>query len=379
MPGPLDRLRTADYPLPQAIVDDTLSPALLIYLRHVRDNLRRVLHAAGNRPERWRPHVKTAKVPEILDELIDAGIRQFKCATIREARHLLEALARHGIGDSDVLVAYPLVGPGLVRLGELALRHPQVALSVLCEDPAAVEALPERLGTFVDVNPGMHRTGVPLDDRGTILDVARRAGSFRGVHFYDGHLAGLPAGETRRRAHAGYDELGELVVGLERAGVAVEEIVTSGTTTFLHALDHPELSADERHRVSPGTVIYHDGRSENDVAALGLIPAAIVFSRVVSHPAPDVMTCDAGSKSMAAEAGDPCAYAVGQPDVEALTPSEEHLPLQVRRGRRLDRGEPLRLVPRHVCPTVNLAETAILIDGERIRDVVAVACRAHDL
>jgi D-serine deaminase-like pyridoxal phosphate-dependent protein len=99
---------------------------------------------------------------------------------------------------------------------------------------------------------------------------------------------------------------------------------------------------------------------------------------VVSHPLADRVTADAGSKSIAAEAGDPCAFALGHPGLEALTPSEEHLPFAVRSGQRPPRGTELYLVPRHVCPTVNLAEQALLVDGENIV-VSRVRARAHDL
>ena len=155
-------------------------------------------------------------------------------------------------------------------------------------------------------------------------------------------------------------------------------IVTSGTPTFLPALAYPRFPAGVRHRISPGTVVYHDLRSAEQVPDLDPRPAALVLSRVVSQPAPDIVTCDAGSKSLAADAGDPCAFALGHPELVALTPSEEHLPLRVSGNRRPARGETLLLVPRHVCPTVNLAEEALLIDGERTR-VVPVSARAHDL
>ena len=61
-----------------------------------------------------------------------------------------------------------------------------------------------------------------------------------------------------------------------------------------------------------------------------------------------------------------------------VAPSEEHLPFAVRSGERPPRGSELYLVPRHVCPTVNLAEQALLVDGEDIF-VSRVRARAHDL
>jgi D-serine deaminase-like pyridoxal phosphate-dependent protein len=161
----------------------------------------------------------------------------------------------------------------------------------------------------------------------------------------------------------------------------IGELVTSGTPSFLYAIDFPgfaELSPTA-HRISPGTVVLHDLRSEQELDELDLQPAAVVFARVVSHPAPNIVTCDAGSKSLAAEAGDPSAFVLGHPELEPLRPSEEHLPIRVHRGPGPRRGTPLLLVPRHVCPTVNLAEEAVLIEGGRFRGKVAVRGRAHDV
>ena len=132
------------------------------------------------------------------------------------------------------------------------------------------------------------------------------------------------------------------------------------------------------HRVSPGTVVFHDGFSDALLEDVSLTPAALLFTRVVSQPAADIVTCDAGSKSLAAEAGDPAAFVLGHPQLEALKPSEEHLPLRVLEGPPPPRGTGLLLVPRHVCPTVNLAEEFLLLDAGPAR-VVDVAARGHDL
>ena len=60
-------------------------------------------------------------------------------------------------------------------------------------------------------------------------------------------------------------------------------------------------------------------RSRRGQPGLGLRPAALVLTRVVSHPAPDLATCDAGSKSIAAEAGDPCAEVLHVPKPSTAT------------------------------------------------------------
>ena len=375
-------LEVDDYELPADLVDRVISPALVVYLDKVRENLRRVIAHAGGRADRWRPHVKTTKIPEVFMEMARAGVRHFKCATTREAQHLLHVVDHEGIRGADLLLAYPLVGPSLRRLAHLARTHANSRVSVLCEDPAAVASIPPELSIFVDVNSGMNRTGVPIEDESSILEIARVAGErFRGIHFYDGHIHGDDAVDRRSMAFEAYDRLMGLLGRLDREGLTVGEVITSGTPSFLYALAYEPFgeSGAPIHRVSPGTVVFHDLRSEQEIEDLDLLPAAVVLSRVVSHPAADIVTCDAGSKSIAAEAGDPCAFAVGHPELEALTPSEEHLPFRVHARARPERGSILLLVPTHVCPTVNLAEEALLIDEGRFVGAVSVRARGHDL
>ncbi len=381
MPLRFDSLAPGDFGLPAAIAERVMSPALVIRLDRVRQNLARVLAHLQGQPERWRAHVKTVKIPQIFDEVARAGVRNFKCATTREANELAAALERNTI-EGDVLVAYPALGPTLARLAEIAREHRQTRFSVLAEDPSGIDAIPEPLGIFADVNSGMNRTGIPAGDPATLVELARRAGArFRGVHWYEGHVGGTDAGARRAAAFASYDLLIERIERLVEERLDVPEVVTSGTPSFLHALEHAGLAAlpGTRHRVSPGTVVFHDLRSEEEVPELGLVPAAVVFSRVISHPRAGFVTCDAGSKSIAADAGDPCAYVLGHPDLRAHRPSEEHLPLEVVAGPRPPRGTTLLLVPRHVCPTVNLAEAALLVDGDRLVGIVPVSARAHEL
>jgi D-serine deaminase-like pyridoxal phosphate-dependent protein len=206
-----------------------------------------------------------------------------------------------------------------------------------------------RMGIFVDVDPGFWRSGLGFERR-------------------------------RSAARAGYDQLLDLWADLAAEGLRCEELITSGTPGFLCALDHPAFAelGDTLHRVSPGTVVLHDARSAEQIPQLGLEPAGVVFTRVVSHPGAARITCDAGSKSVAAEAGSPCAIVVGRPGLVAGTPSEEHLPFEVSSGAVPERGTELYLVPRHVCPTVNLAEEAVLLEDGRLLGTIAIAARSHD-
>jgi len=384
----LSRVSLRDYELDAALCARVMTPALVVYEDKVRRNVTRMIDYVGGDPLRWRPHLKTTKIPDVYAMLVDAGLRAFKCATVREARCMLEVLAARGTAGADLLIAYPLQGPSLQRAGALAAQFPATDLSVLSEDPGHAAAVPEGLGVFVDVNPGMHRTGIPLAKSAHIIAVARAAGTrLRGIHFYDGHIHDDDATQRRAAAHAAYDALLGLLETLAAAGIRPGEVITSGTPTFRYALDFPGFAggtvqgSNALHRISPGTVVFHDFQYDELLEDVDLEPAAVVLARVVSHPREGLITCDAGSKSIAAECGNPVGFALGHPHLVGLSPSEEHLPMDVSamNSHVPALGSMLYLVPRHICPSVNLAEKALLVRADGQTEVVEVAGRAHDL
>lgn len=370
------------YQLPNELIKNLLTPALIVFLDKSRHNIQRVIEHADGVADRWRPHLKTTKMPQIWDQLLDAGVRNFKCATTREAACLIGLLKHRNIKDADLLIAYPLIGPGLLRAGEIANSFNQCKVSVLCEDPQAIASIPDSLSIFIDINPRMNRTGIDMADRSAIINVAQAAGErLRGLHCYDGHISNKDPNVRRNEAWQIYDSLLEITSELKAQSVKVGELITSGTRTFLDALSfEPFRKLNETvHRISPGTVVFGDIMTQTTVPEADLQPAVIVASRVVSRPAGNIATCDAGSKAIAAEAGDPCASVIGHDELVAIKPSEEHLPFLIESGVGPKRGEVLLLVPKHVCPTVNLAQQAVLVENGKVYEIVDVAAAGHEL
>ncbi len=70
---------------------------------------------------------------------------------------------------------------------------------------------------------------------------------------------------------------------------------------------------------------------------------------------------------------------IGHPEFEALGQSEEHTVSRAPEGMRPKRGTLLRLVPGHVCPTVNLAERAVLVEDGKLIGMADVRARAHEV
>jgi D-serine deaminase-like pyridoxal phosphate-dependent protein len=138
--------------------EDLQTPTLLIDLDAVRHNLATMRHYLDGQFDRWRPHVKTCKVPEVLALLLREGVRRFKVATTRECEVLLAAAGRARI---DVLMATAQHGANLQRFAALAHAHSRHSFAMLSEDPGHAAQLRElTLGVVLDLDPGYHRTGV---------------------------------------------------------------------------------------------------------------------------------------------------------------------------------------------------------------------------
>ena len=361
-------------------VEEVRTPALAIYPEIVDSNIAVTLRLLGGDANRWRPHVKTAKLAFIIRRLVERGIANFKCSTSLELITACEAGAR------DVLLAYPVVGANARRIRDLSTQFASVHISALVESEEQVKAWTgSRVGLFIDVNPGMDRTGIGQDRVEEIVRLARTIEAmglaFRGVHYYDGHLSSLELRERETVAHQGYDQLMEIVATLAGAGIEVGEVITAGTPAFPFTLSYLRFNdAPFIHRASPGTVVYGDCSSLAQLpAGYGYRPAAVVISTVVSHPSARLVTCDAGHKTVSADAGAPTCAVIGRPDLLPLKPSEEHLPIEVTQGAEIPAtGETLYLVPRHVCPTVNNFDHALIVAGGIIIGVERVTARGRE-
>ncbi len=377
-------MMVTDYPLDPAYIvksfDDILTPALLVYPDIIASNIERTLHLLEGNADRWRVHIKTAKLAFTLKMLTARGIKNFKCATT------LELLTACESGAADILFAYPTVGANARRVREIAEQFPAVKISVLAENEDQIRQWQgSRLGIFIDINPGMNRTGIEesraVDIQKLVDTVAKSGLVFRGLHYYDGHHGALSEPERLTAAHFGYDRLMAVISVLESAGHKVTEVITAGTPTFAASLAYPGFrDASFVHRISPGTIIYCDATTFAQLpAAYGYKPAVLVAARVVSHPRPAIVTCDGGHKAVSADAGVPTCVVLDHSELTGIGPSEEHLPLTVKDGAEPPPvGEVLYLLPRHICPTVNLFNDALIIRNGVIESVESVTARGRE-
>jgi D-serine deaminase-like pyridoxal phosphate-dependent protein len=344
------------------------SPAVLIFEDRVERNIVRMIELAGGM-ERLRPHVKTHKLGSIVTRQIAHGITKFKAATLAEAAMCARS------GAEDVLVAYPLAGPSIARFCDLIKQYPKTHFSALVDNPMAIRGLSVaarvagvKVSTFLDLDCGMHRTGVAIEKAAMLYKLIAETPALipAGLHAYDGHI-NAPCLETRRSEYdaAFHDVLG-LRKSLEDSGLPVPKLVAGGTPTFQFHAAHSDREC------SPGTALLWDFGYAEKYPELPFEIAACLLARVVSKPGRDHVTLDLGYKAVASE--NPLAMRVRiaeLPDAEAVMHSEEHLVLKTAFAKDCHIGQTLHALPKHICPSVALYDEAWLV-----RDGVAVG-REH--
>src|SRR5579863_2913373 len=148
--------------------EDVMTPALVIYSDVVASNVTRTLELLGGEADRWRVHIKTAKLGYTVRMMVERGVRNFKCATT------LELLVACQCGAADVLLAYPSMGANARRAREIAEQFREVRISILAENEEQVRQWRgSRVGIFLDVNPGMNRTGIEQSHGDEVAKLAR--------------------------------------------------------------------------------------------------------------------------------------------------------------------------------------------------------------
>jgi len=356
--------------------DEIPSPALLIYRERVEENIRRMVAIAGD-ARRLRPHVKTHKMPGVVRLCMHHGIRKFKCATIAEAEMVAQCSA------PDVLVAYPLVGPNVGRFIQLVRAYPATQFAAIADSEDGIRCLSEASRAagvvsrvWLDVDNGMHRTGVPPGTEALRLYrliAGMPALEPGGLHVYDGHIQERDPQERRIRCDEDYAPVNELIRQIERDGLPVPAVVAGGSPTF------PIHAQREGIELSPGTTVFWDAGYRRNYPDMDFLCAAAVLTRVISKPGPGRLCFDLGTKAVASEMPHPRVEILGLNMEQVLVHNEEHLVVECPDADRWRIGDCFYGVPYHICPTTALYAEAHVVEGSRFTERWQVVARARRL
>ena len=315
-----DPMQLSPIGLPVAELD---TPALLIDLDLLQQNIDRMAGHMRDRGMAWRPHAKAFKCPAIAHLLRRAGAIGVTVAKVSEA----EVMAAGGI--DDILIAHLVVGPS--KAARLAALQRQAEVKVTVDHPDHVAPLGRAasdagvvIGVLVDVDLGMNRTGVPTAEAALELAglVSRTPGlRFDGLMGYEGHTLMIPDPAEKRAAVA--TAIARLLHArdvIQAAGMACRIISAGGSGSYQYTADFPGIT-----ELQAGGGIFACRYYTQLCRVEGHTPAITVLATVISRPAPDRAILDIGQQ-------------VRQPAQDAAGPSRFSRLSDLRPLRRTHRG-----------------------------------------
>ncbi len=338
------------------------TPIGYVDLGRARANAARVADYAAGHGFAWRPHIKTHKSLLVARMQLTAGASGLTVATLREAE-VMSALT------DDLLFAYPPVGAAKL---ERLLRLPaSLDLKVALDSAEVLTSLATHaadagrvVGVLIEQDVGLGRVGVQAG-----ADVVRLAGlaaslqgvEFRGLMFYPGHIR-MRQDEQDEALKRVSERLAQTYAALQGSGLECGIVSGGSTPTVWRSHELPGVT-----EIRSGSCIFFD----REGLAVGVAShediAYTLLATVVSTAVPGHAVVDCGSKALSKEAsGAEAGFGVlfDHPEVTVVSLSEEHGVLDLSdTGWCPAIGDRVRIVPNHVCVSVNLQEVLLARDG----------------
>ncbi|MEM1484322.1 D-TA family PLP-dependent enzyme [Oscillospiraceae bacterium PP1C4] len=361
-----------------ANADQLITPALVYYKEIITANTEKAIRLAGGAQRLW-PHVKSHKMSEMVKLQMQLGISRFKCATIAEAEMLADC------GAPNILLAYPLVGPNIQRFLTLEKSYPALRFWAIGDDYAQLKQLAEmsdaagiETHVLIDMNLGMNRTGVPMDQAERLYASCALLKGIKlcGFHCYDGNHND-PNIELRLQSVA---KAAQTIAGIKKSlsykNIVCPIFVMGGTPSFPCHAQYPDVY------LSPGTAFITDHGYFSGLRDLNFVPGAAVLTRVISHPAEGLFTLDLGYKGIASDPAGARGVIIGMENAQPLFQSEEHWVFRMREdcGEAIPEiGTLLYVIPTHICPTSALYPSVQVVENGQIVDCWEVTARNRKL
>ena len=350
------------------------TPALVIDLDVMEDNIARMAKYFAGIDANLRPHIKTHKCPIIAQKQVEAGGRGITCSKLGEVEVMVYA------GLRDILIANEIVGKQKIkRLMDLAQ---QADLTVAVDDPGNIDDLSKaaetagiKLKVLVDVNVGMDRCGVEPGEPalGLAKKVAASPGlKFMGLMGYEGHVVSIAS--TDERTRKGRESMKLLMATkdlIEKAGLPVPVVSSGGSGTYNISGPYPGVT-----EIQAGSYIFMDAHYQE--TGIEFRNSLTLLATIVSLHLPDRIMTDAGMKSITAEFGFPVVK--GRDDLEVIGQNEEHGKIRTKTGTTsLKVGDRIELIPSHGCTTVNLHDRYYAVRKGKVEAVYPILARGKSV
>ncbi len=362
------------FPFPIGELD---TPAILIDVEILDDNITRMQTLANEHGVLLRPHIKTHKSIELTKRQLKAGACGIAVAKLGEAEVMADA------GINDLQIANQIVGKQKIeRLVALASR---TTVSCAVDSPENVRQIEEifrhyglSIPLFIEIDSGLHRAGLCYFPE--ILQLAKLIQSsghtkFAGLLTHAGHAyAASDPAQVEQIAQAEGSLLVSIAESLRHERIETPAVSVGSTPTAKWAVSIPEVT-----ELRVGNYIFNDA-IQVSLGVASWNECALSVLTTITSGREERFVLDAGSKVFSSDAGghgstrlSGFGQIVGMPlTISRL--SEEHAVVAASLPQGLSVGERLRVIPNHACPVMNLARRAWLVrSGEVIGEITVDA------
>jgi D-serine deaminase-like pyridoxal phosphate-dependent protein len=327
---------------------DVETPALLVDLDAMEQNLQTMAKFFCGQSAKLRPHFKNHRVLELAARQMKHGAIGITCARLWQAERLVS------IGIRDVLIANEIAGESpLQRYVELSCEAPVL---IAVDSVAAVRDMARiarnhkvHVNVLVDVDLGLKRCGVPPGAAAVSLAraVVEHGLRFRGIMGYEGHLQPLlPSPEKQSIVRQAIKALVDTGKQIEAAGIAVEIVSCGGSGDYSIAGACPGVTENQA-----GSYLLMDAWYAPFAPDFKVTLS--VLATVISKTPGERVVVDAGVKAISGERGLPSVKGVAGLKLKAL--HAEHAPIEITEpGVNVEVGDKIEIAVQYHDGTIHL-------------------------
>ena len=356
------------------------TPSLLIDRDIALANIEMMQKKADSLGLKLRPHIKTHRMPYFAKLQMETGACGIACAKIGEA----EVMADNGI--KDILIANEVIGEDKYeRLKDLHRRihvrigiDNEVQLSQM-EKVFATEARP--LEVLIEYEVGEVRTGVTNDQQLIQLVNAIKKCEhvvLKGIFSHEGHTYKADNIEDCcAKAKIAYEKTVRAADIIRSMDVEIDTVSIGATPSVMNGNSFEGIT-----ELRLGTYVFFDVGQSKAINNFSHC-AATVLGSVISKPEKNRVVLDTGAKALVSQNRPTgiCATAgfgsiKGAEDITIDNLFDEHGVLNNEKFKDMvEVGDKVEVIPSHVCPTVNLYDTAYLVSDGKVLQILPIECR----
>ena len=329
-----------------ATYDALATPCIIVDLDIMEANIANLMSSFKHTKVTVRPHLKTAKNPEIARKLLTAGAQGICVTKVGELQVMLAG------GIEDILVTSPIAHPVTAKWAA-SMIAPGVKFVLDSRETADVlsQALPpgKQGDVLIDINVGQNRTGV--EPGAPAVELAAYIAQLPNLNLigcqgYEGHLQMLKdPNERKERVVQAMQALVSTANALRNANHNITIVTTGGTGTSSIC-----ATVDGITEVQPGSFVFMDCTYRDALQGdLRFTNALHVLATVISKQSTGAATIDAGWKSLSTEYGAP---EVANSNVVYEPAGDEHGILNGPEAKSLKIGDRVLIVPSHIDTTI---------------------------